>query len=214
MRTCWTELRREGYSSCALLHLLFFLFLRIPLHLAYQYNNTWMRKKRIRISENNRKPLTTKWSGPLKTEPRAVHKCRGRLSFKHQIFDAGIDLMKGDSNPRDTRRAGSEAALVSSYTAVNLCCSLQALLNMLMKLACSDVFALLVGESGADLGRWWSEWCIRFAWYSSGELTSAMMHSNIQRTSLGVHPCIMNGCIDSKNKTEAAAIAFAPPLAV
>lgn len=61
----------------------------------------------------------------------------------------------------------------------------------------------VVGESGAALGRWWSERCTRYAWYSSGELTSAVMYSSFQQTSLRVHPCIMNGCRNSKNKTKA-----------
>lgn len=69
----------------------------------------------------------------------------------------------------------------------------------------------VVGESGAALGRWRSERCTRYAWYSSGELTSAGTHSSFQQTSLRVHPCIMNGCRNSKTRQKPfPALSFTP----
>lgn len=67
------------------------------------------------------------------------------------------------------------------------------------------------GESGTALGRWWSEWCTRLSWYSSAELTSAMMYSNIRQTSLRVHPCIMNECRNSKTRQKPFSVSCLTP---
>lgn len=101
--------------------------------------------------------------------------------------------MKTDSNLREARWAHPKPAPVSRFARLTFAIRM-GFVEYVDEI--SPLWYVLgsVCESGTAPGRWRQEWCRRFAWYSSGELTSAMMYSSVRQTSLGVPFSIMNGC--------------------
>lgn len=104
------------------------------------------------------------------------------MSFYKQIFDADIYLMKRDNNLWQAGRTDSEPAPVSSYGLLTFAVRtgfVEYVDEISPRGYVWAVFVLQSVSQAQQLGRWRSEWCIRYAWYSSGEPTSAMMNSSI-----------------------------------
>lgn len=164
------------------------------------YAFTWERKRRKirnRISEHYQNNLTTNLSSHYNTKLRELQINMG-MSFNQQTTD--IYLMRRDSNLRERRGEQIQNLLLFSphwqltFAVQTRFVEYADEINYL-----GWLWAVFVGESGAALGRWWSDWSRRFAWYSSGELISAMMYSRVRQTSPRAHPQ-HNGWMQ-KNKT-------------
>lgn len=178
---CWCICETESlisfafWISCALMYPFYMINGHQYMHL---YEKRKRRNIRNRISEHFRNNLTTNLSSHNNTKLRELQINMG-MSFNQQTAD--IYLMRRDSNLRERRGEQiRDLLLFSPHWQLTFAVQTRFVEYVDEIIYLGWLWAVFVGESGAALGRWWSDWCRRFAWYSSEELISAMMYSRVQ----------------------------------